>query len=65
MNYYTVQAPVDCLGLYGVEADSEEEAAQKVADWDGGDSVEFLYYTEEVLSTTPSEMRVNCEDEGE
>jgi hypothetical protein len=60
--WFIVEAPVDATGAYIVPAETEEEAKQKLADWDGSKPIEFLYYVEESLSTDVSEMRAKAND---
>jgi len=59
MPNYTVMAKVDCLGVYQIEAESEEEAREKFAAWDGGDSVIFSHYAEEMTDEIES---VQCDE---
>jgi hypothetical protein len=41
-------AEVDCVGVYEVEAGSEEEAREKWRNWNGDDEVTFSHYAEEM-----------------
>lgn len=43
---FMIRAQVDCVGVYYVTADSEEEAREKFANWGGDATVQFSHYAE-------------------
>jgi hypothetical protein len=49
MRWYTILANVDALGVYQVEAESEDEARDKFEQWIGDDDVSFSHYSEEII----------------
>lgn len=59
MKQWIVHAPVECTGVYYVEAETEEEAKEALKTWDGSDKqVEFGHYSEEYPSSDVNDMRV-------
>ena len=50
MKTWTIEAEVRCIGVYQVEAETEEEAQKKWDEWRGDDDVVFCHYSEENIS---------------
>lgn len=45
---FTIEATVDCTGVYHCRARDEDHARELFEAWDGGESVEFSHYAEEM-----------------
>ena len=50
MSWFEITASVECIGIFDVKADSEEEARRLFEDWVGDDEVEFSHYSWEAPS---------------
>ena len=55
MPVWTLKVPVDCVGIYQVTADTEEEAVAKFLENDG---VECLHYSEEYPASDPTDIEI-------